>query len=634
MKSILGMLVSIVLFAVIASVAHADAGNGALAAGSHLTVGAAVRSGEAVVYDSTAPSVTLTGSTPHTFIGGAANLAGTDSQVDITSIDMFMGVVAAASYTNVRARIQFWDTYTAGATPVFSTAAGAVIEADLGPLNLTGGTAYTVTLNLPTPLHLNSLANVGFGVSFQGDTGSGLAVTDNLTSALSYGGAYIAGSSAISGGNGFYRNASGRTDFNFVPTDLRTFTGITDVRPSLVLRKGTANQAPLILTATPDVLNPGATSQLSVSGGSGSGTVTYSVDSGPCTIAGSVVTANAIGTCVAKVTKAADGTFNEASATASISVVTPPPPTLAIHDGIDFARYGQTIVYEAALINPAAVAINDLSVMFTLSSGLDAGAAQWACSGAGVTCTQDPGNPQHYTVTVPAHGRVNWQIGVPVRTDTTDLTVILSMTAGAATPVTDTNGLVIFRDGFDGEAAQNPVSDSGFEESASGGGSWASTSALFGTTICSSGCGDGGGTAGPHGGEAWAWFDGSNMAEESSVSQAVTIPSGGSQYLNFWLWISKVGGSDAKLSVAVDGIEVAAYLEPATDEAGYTQRSVDISAYADGGAHLIEFHYRKTIAATSSYSLDDVTIDETPAPVKAPVPPVSEPTGSTARQRH
>lgn len=80
---------------------------------------------------------------------------------------------------------------------------------------------------------------------------------------------------------------------------------------------------------------------------------------------------------------------------------------------------------------------------------------------------------------------------------------------------------------------------------------------------------------------------------------------------------------------------MASYPEPAEAEAGYTQRSVDVSAYADDAAHTIEFRYVETAGIASNYSLDDVTIDAAQPPLRAPVRAPQKPqAGTTARKRH
>ncbi|HEY0230341.1 MAG TPA: hypothetical protein VGC55_03730, partial [Dokdonella sp.] len=187
--------------------------------------------------------------------------------------------------------------------------------------------------------------------------------------------------------------------------------------------------------------------------------------------------------------------------------------------------------------------------------------------------------------------------------------------------VTGINGPLdeIFADGFDGAAAQNPVPDSSFEGSISGSGPWDSTSTNFGTALCTADvCSTGGDTAGANTGSAWAWFGGIAAAEDASVSQSVTIPSGGPSYLNFWLWIGAVNGGTSNLDVSVDGTVVASFPEPVDADAGYVQRGVDIGAYADDAAHTIEFHYTETDGIASNYSLDDVTIDAAPPAAQGP----------------
>ncbi|MBO9662664.1 hypothetical protein [Dokdonella sp.] len=174
----------------------------------------------------------------------------------------------------------------------------------------------------------------------------------------------------------------------------------------------------------------------------------------------------------------------------------------------------------------------------------------------------------------------------------------------------------VFDNGFDGAPASNPVADPGFEGSINGDGPWTSTSSVRGSAICAVVfCGDGLGTAGPHRGPIWAWLGGvEGSAEESTVSQRLRIPSGAPRYLNFWLWIGLVNGSDSMMTVRIDGVEVASYPEPANAEDGYTQRSVDIGAYADGAEHTIQFRYTESAGRISNYGLDDVTIDAEPAP--------------------
>lgn len=47
------------------------------------------------------------------------------------------------------------------------------------------------------------------------------------------------------------------------------------------------------------------------------------------------------------------------------------------------------------------------------------------------------------------------------------------------------------------------------------------------------------------------------------------------------------------MDVMIDSNIVASYPEPATGEAGYTLRSIDVSAYSDGNPHTVKFNLRE-----------------------------------------
>ena len=204
--------------------------------GQTIQVGPQVEGGATVVYDSfTGGTPTTTTGVPRTYEGGAANLVAAGPQVDITAVTVYMASTAAGSDANVRARIQLWDTYTQTATPIYSNPAGALITADLGPITTTANTFLTLPITLAIPVRLNSRTNKGFAVNFQVDTGAGLADSPDVTGLLTHTAAPTVGTNAVNAGNGFYRNASGRTDFNFIPADLRTFTGLVNTRLAVIL---------------------------------------------------------------------------------------------------------------------------------------------------------------------------------------------------------------------------------------------------------------------------------------------------------------------------------------------------------------------------------------------------------------
>jgi uncharacterized repeat protein (TIGR01451 family) len=128
----------------------------------------------------------------------------------------------------------------------------------------------------------------------------------------------------------------------------------------------------------------------------------------------------------------------------------PPQLALSVSDARDFARYGQVVDYVVTLANNGDGDASDVAVTFTLSAGFDGAFARISCYGAGggATCTQDAGNPLLHHVALPAHRTLTWLVSVPVRADAADATST-SASPPTVPSVTDTDTLVIFRDGFD-----------------------------------------------------------------------------------------------------------------------------------------------------------------------------------------
>jgi hypothetical protein len=79
----------------------------------------------------------------------------------------------------------------------------------------------------------------------------------------------------------------------------------------------------LTTVANPSSFNPSGNSTLSTTGAQGS--VSYSVQSGSCSVSGTTVTASAAGTCVIRANAAATTGYLAGSATVSITVTSPPP---------------------------------------------------------------------------------------------------------------------------------------------------------------------------------------------------------------------------------------------------------------------------------------------------------------------
>jgi hypothetical protein len=215
----------------------------------------------------------------------------------------------------------------------------------------------------------------------------------------------------------------------------------------------TAPQATLTLVATPDVLIPGTSSTLTASGGSGGGALTYSLDSGPCSVSGNLAIANGVGTCIVRATKAADTGYEAATATATITVQAAPQLTLHLDNGSGFACYGCITEYVVTLTNTGGAA-TAVPVQFSVSQGIDSQHASVACTGdQGTNCTQDASDPLHFTVTLPANSSVTWLLDLPVRADAAEAAITLDANATGASPLSHASTLVLFRDGFDNAAS-------------------------------------------------------------------------------------------------------------------------------------------------------------------------------------
>lgn len=157
----------------------------------------------------------------------------------------------------------------------------------------------------------------------------------------------------------------------------------------------------------------------------------------------------------------------------------------------------------------------------------------------------------------------------------------------------------------------NVVNDGGFELGTPNP-YWNESSSNFGTPLCTVAlCGGSGGGTGPHAGSWWAWFGGIDLQEISSLDQDVTIPEG-TTTLSFWLEIPAVNTSGF-LALYLDSDELFRVTEadaPIYDP--YTQVVLDVSAYADGGVHNLQFFsITDPGAGPLNFFVDDVVIDVT-----------------------
>jgi PEP-CTERM motif len=198
-----------------------------------MTTVAVTKSAAAIIgYDGrTGAVLNFSGTTPRTFIGQAFDIADPGGPPEIISIDLVMFATTAINYQNTQIRLQFWNSYNDSANPVFSNPVSGLQLFTTGPIAASGITAFEFNFKFAPPIPLTGLTGHGLTVNWQSDpAGTGtFADDDNITAALR-----ASGSADINPGvndnpsSGYYRNASGETDFNFQSPDARILQGATN----------------------------------------------------------------------------------------------------------------------------------------------------------------------------------------------------------------------------------------------------------------------------------------------------------------------------------------------------------------------------------------------------------------------
>jgi hypothetical protein len=168
-----------------------------------------------------------------------------------------------------------------------------------------------------------------------------------------------------------------------------------------------------------------------------------------------------------------------------------------------------------------------------------------------------------------------------------------------------------------GAIAQNVVQDGSFESTIPPADNpfWGEASTNFGTPLCTFAfCGNGGGSTGPRTGIVWAWFGGALAPEIGAVSQHVIIDPGKAA-LQFHLWNGFTANTADSFRVVVDATQVfEVFAGDPTFADGYVPVVVDLSAFADGGVHLLIFEGRQTTGIPTNFSLDDISLGERAVP--------------------
>jgi hypothetical protein len=113
-----------------------------------------------------------------------------------------------------------------------------------------------------------------------------------------------------------------------------------------------------------------------------------------------------------------------------------------------------------------------------------------------------------------------------------------------------------------------------------------------------------------HSGSWFAWLDGYGKTHTDTVTQTVTIPSGCTVSLSYWLYIStQESGTHAydTLTVALNGTTVASYSNANATGGVYKQFTVNASAYA-GKSVTLTFTGKEDASLATSFLVDDTGI--------------------------
>jgi uncharacterized repeat protein (TIGR01451 family) len=134
---------------------------------------------------------------------------------------------------------------------------------------------------------------------------------------------------------------------------------------------------------------------------------------------------------------------------------------LTLSDSGDYAAYGRTRSYQVTLSNAGPATASNIAVTATFDPSFDTESVQWAClTGApGASCGDAGTGGFVDSVTLPAGTSAVWILSVPVRSDSNADQATLVIHAEGAPDVSDTNTLVLFRDGLDvpyGELNEEP----------------------------------------------------------------------------------------------------------------------------------------------------------------------------------
>ncbi|MCK9489275.1 MAG: hypothetical protein M0Q42_07755 [Xanthomonadales bacterium] len=124
---------------------------------------------------------------------------------------------------------------------------------------------------------------------------------------------------------------------------------------------------------------------------------------------------------------------------------------IKLSDDGDYASYGSVRDYRVTLANTGNGPAQDVPVTASFDPAFDTAAVTWDCLSAapGTACTPSGSGGFSASASLAPGSSVVWLLRVPVRADSTAAQASLQVHADGAGSASDTNTLVIFRDGLD-----------------------------------------------------------------------------------------------------------------------------------------------------------------------------------------
>ena len=217
-----------------------------------------------------------------------------------------------------------------------------------------------------------------------------------------------------------------------------------------------------------------------------------------------------------------------------------------------------------------------------------------------------------------APGAVAATVAVTINGDAAgegDETVLVNLSSPVNATIADGQGVGTIRN--DDAAIVTPGIVDGTFEAGSPWPAWTvQSSNVRGTPVCDLATNCSNGTFHPpYAGTRWALFGGGNIsATTDSLGQTVMFPFASSLVLSFQMHIASTPSSPEDLTISIDGVPIRIFRSPVLPEPGYSRRQIDLTAYADGGAHALRFSYRNVPPAgeNAAFLIDNVELLATP----------------------